>query len=222
MCGSMRVVTKGPTTPSAKHYHNVLANSACHDGHEVVIVPSVLLGAQGGVTEFVRPAAGCTNLTTSNLKSSTATMRSHAHDVRALREELHRASSWENSARRAADASDSSSELHRAKEQVQKPPGTCPYVVTSTTWTPPSCAMKPHSNAPPNRPIVVAMRLAWKRRIVPSRNGWWKRSSVARPFEHKTNVESNQKHDYQNVRRANQHLIPYSKQSVASEMHNAN
>ena len=47
---------------------------------------------------------------------------------------------------------------------------------------------KPHPNAPPNRSIVVAMRLAWKRRIVPSRNGWWKRSSVARPFEHKTNV----------------------------------
>ena len=38
-------------------------------------------------------------------------MRSHAHDVRALREELHRASSWENSARRAADASDSSNVL---------------------------------------------------------------------------------------------------------------
>ena len=36
-------------------------------------------------------------------------------------------------ARHAADASDSSSELHRAKEQVQHPP--VQNVVTSTTWT---------------------------------------------------------------------------------------
>ena len=34
--------------------------------------------------------------------------------------------------------------------------------------------------------------------------------------------QQTQKHDYQNVCRANQHLIPCSKKYLASEMHNAN